>query len=61
MYRSFYVILILFLLVVFLAGCGDVEPITEPPPPEVAEISSVLKDRWPHRGPKTFQICLNSH
>jgi hypothetical protein len=29
-----------------LIGCGDVEPITKPPPPEVAEISAVLKDRW---------------
>jgi len=46
MYRSFYVILNLFFLVAFLAGCGDVEPITEPPPPEVGEISSVLRDRW---------------
>jgi hypothetical protein len=27
-------------------GCGDVEPITKPPPPEVAEISAVLRDRW---------------
>jgi hypothetical protein len=27
-------------------GCGDVEPIVPPPPPEVAEISKVLKDRW---------------
>jgi hypothetical protein len=35
----------LFLAIV-LIGCGDVEPITKPPPPEVAEISAVLKDRW---------------
>ena len=35
----------LFLAVMFI-GCGDVEPITKPPPPEVAEISAVLKDRW---------------
>ncbi len=31
---------------VVLVGCGDVEPIVPPPPPEVAEISKVLKDRW---------------
>jgi hypothetical protein len=31
---------------VLLIGCGDVEPVTPPPPPEVAEISSVLKNRW---------------
>jgi hypothetical protein len=31
---------------VLLIGCGDVEPVTEPPPPEVAEISNILKNRW---------------
>ncbi len=31
---------------VVLVGCGDVEPVVPPPPPEVAEISKVLKDRW---------------
>jgi hypothetical protein len=31
---------------ILLIGCGDVEPVTPPPPPEVAEISSVLKNRW---------------
>ena len=31
---------------VLLIGCGDVEPVTPPPPPEVAEISSLLKNRW---------------
>lgn len=36
----------LFLLSAIVAGCGDVEPITPPPPPEVAEISDVLKNRW---------------
>jgi hypothetical protein len=34
------------MLTVIFTGCGDVEPITPPPPPEVAEISDVLKNRW---------------
>jgi hypothetical protein len=38
--------IILFFIAAILLGCGDVEPITKPPPPEVAEISSVLRDRW---------------
>lgn len=40
-----------------LIGCGDVEPITKPPPPEVAEISAVLKDRW-KRGYETEDLEL---
>ena len=46
MYRDFLLIFSFLLFVVLLAGCGDVEPITKPPPPEVAEISAVLKERW---------------
>lgn len=38
-------ILVIGLSVLF-SGCGDVEPVTTPPPPEVAEISNVLKNRW---------------
>ena len=34
------------MLTVIFTGCGDVEPITPPPPPEVAEISDILKNRW---------------
>jgi len=34
------------LFIALLTGCGDVEPITKPPPPEVAEISGVLRDKW---------------
>jgi hypothetical protein len=45
-YRGCLVILGLLFFIAMLTGCGDVEPITEPPPPEVAEISAVLKDRW---------------
>ncbi|MGB9596987.1 MAG: hypothetical protein ACPL7B_11965 [Candidatus Poribacteria bacterium] len=48
-YKLRYGILIilvnLFISVLFF-GCGDVEPVTTPPPPEVAEISNVLKNRW---------------
>lgn len=44
--RRFATLSFLALAVVVLLGCGDVEPITKPPPPEVAEISAVLKDRW---------------
>ena len=32
--------------VVLIIGCGDVEPVEQPLPPEVAEINKVLKDRW---------------
>lgn len=46
MCRSFWISFCFLSFVVLLVGCGDVEPITKPPPPEVAEISSVLKDRW---------------
>ena len=46
MYRNFLLIFSFLVFVVLLTGCGDVEPITKPPPPEVAEISSVLKERW---------------
>ncbi len=46
MFRSLFTILCLTFLIFVLLGCGDVEPITKPPPPEVAEISNVLKNRW---------------
>lgn len=46
MFRSLFIIICLTLLTFVLLGCGDVEPITKPPPPEVAEISNVLKNRW---------------
>jgi hypothetical protein len=36
----------LLLVVTLLAGCGDVDPVAKPLPPETAEISSVLKERW---------------
>lgn len=44
-------------IIFVLLGCGDVEPITKPPPPEVAEISDVLKNRW-KRGYETEDIEL---
>ena len=34
------------LIILALVGCGDVDPITKPPPQEVIEISNVLKNRW---------------
>ncbi|HGE69892.1 TPA: hypothetical protein ENX78_03595 [Candidatus Poribacteria bacterium] len=37
---------LIFFSIVLFSGCGDVEPVTTPPPPEVAEISNVLKNRW---------------
>ncbi len=46
MYRGFLITSGFLFLAVVLSGCGDVEPITKPPPPEVAEINAVLKDRW---------------
>lgn len=46
MFRSLFIIICLTFLTFVLLGCGDVEPITKPPPPEVAEISNVLKNRW---------------
>ncbi len=46
MYRGFLMTSGFLFLAVVLIGCGDVEPITKPPPPEVAEISAVLRDRW---------------
>jgi hypothetical protein len=45
-HRGFLITSGFLFLAVVLIGCGDVEPITKPPPPEVAEISAVLKDRW---------------
>jgi len=45
------------LLIILLSGCGDVEPITKPPDPEVAEINSVLKDRF-KRGLETEDLDL---
>ncbi len=46
MFRNLFIIIYLTFLTFVLLGCGDVEPITKPPPPEVAEISNVLKNRW---------------
>ena len=46
MYRICLLISGFLLFTALLIGCGDVEPITKPPPPEVAEISAVLRDRW---------------
>lgn len=46
MHRGFSMTSGFLFLAMVLIGCGDVEPITKPPPPEVAEISAVLKDRW---------------
>lgn len=46
MFRGLFIIICLTFLTFVLLGCGDVEPITKPPPPEVAEISNVLKNRW---------------
>ena len=46
MHRGFLMTSGFLFLAMLLIGCGDVEPITKPPPPEVAEISAVLKDRW---------------
>ena len=31
---------------ILLTGCGDVDPVAKPLPPETAEISAVLKERW---------------
>jgi hypothetical protein len=45
-HRGFLMTYGFLFLAVVLIGCGDVEPITKPPPPEVAEISAVLRDRW---------------
>lgn len=46
MHRGFLMTYGFLFLAMVLIGCGDVEPITKPPPPEVAEISAVLRDRW---------------
>ena len=44
--RLVFVSLFFIAPMVLLIGCGDVEPVTAPPPPEVAEISNILKNRW---------------
>ena len=46
MYRSFLIVTGFLFLSAVLIGCGDVDPITPPQPPEVAEIGAVLKGRW---------------
>ena len=47
MYRSFLMISIsLVFTAILLTGCGDVDPVAKPLPPETAEISAVLKERW---------------
>jgi len=45
-YNSFLRLSGFLLFIIVLIGCGDVEPRTKPPSPEVAEIMSVLRDRW---------------
>ena len=45
-YSWIFVCLFHIIIAVSFIGCGDVEPVTPPPPPEVAEISNVLKNRW---------------
>jgi len=45
-YRIWATIFFLIIPGIVLIGCGDVEPIVKPPPPEVAEISNVLKNKW---------------
>ena len=57
MYRSSFMLSTFLLLIILLSGCGDVEPITKPPDPEVAEINSVLKDRF-KRGLETEDLDL---
>ena len=57
MYRSCFMLSTFLLLIILLSGCGDVEPITKPPDPEVAEINSVLKDRF-KRGLETEDLDL---
>ena len=45
--QSWIILAVIFSFIpVLLIGCGDVEPVTAPPPPEVAEISNILKNRW---------------
>jgi len=46
--RSIWIIsgFLLIITAIVFTGCGDVEPVAPPPPPEVAEISTVLRDRW---------------
>lgn len=48
MYRSCLMIsgFLLLIITAMLVGCGDVDPVAKPLPPETAEISAVLKDRW---------------
>lgn len=57
MYRSCLMVSAFLLCIVLLMGCGDVEPITKPPDPEVAEINTVLKDRF-KRGLETEDLEL---
>ena len=45
--QSWIILAVIFSFIpILLIGCGDVEPVTAPPPPEVAEISNILKNRW---------------
>ena len=47
MYRSFLMIsAAMVFAAILLTGCGDVDPVAKPLPPETAEISAVLKERW---------------
>ena len=47
MYRSFLMISVsMVFAAILLTGCGDVDPVAKPLPPETAEISAVLKERW---------------
>ncbi len=36
----------LFFIITMLIGCGDVDPVNKPLPPETEEIRIVLKDKW---------------
>jgi len=47
-YRSCLMIFGFLLLIIaaMLVGCGDVDPVAKPLPPETAEISAVLQDKW---------------
>ena len=44
--QSWIILAVIFSFIPIFIGCGDVEPVTAPPPPEVAEISNILKNRW---------------
>jgi len=57
LYRSIFAVIGFIAITLIFTGCGDVEPITTPPEPEVAEISDILKNRW-KRGYETEYLEL---